>query len=138
MQVLLLLGSVPFLAGRGPGFSKLKRESVYRWASQNRIGRPPAKQFMGPGGDTITLKGVMTSRLGPVQSLLPQLRAMADRGRPEMLTSGDGEVLGMYCVTRIGGEGEHFLGGGSAQKIEFEIEVKAFGPDDEGLPNLVF
>lgn len=55
-KVMMMLGAYPFMLDTA-AYQKLKRVSTYRWKQQDRIGRKPGQQFVGPGADQITLQG---------------------------------------------------------------------------------
>ena len=55
---MLALGSYRFSIDTS-AYQELLRTTSYRWARQPRLGRLPARQFVGPDGETITLNGVI-------------------------------------------------------------------------------
>src|SRR5450830_1044862 len=62
-------------------FEELKRQTTWRHPSNSRVGQRPARQFVGPGDDTINLTGVQVPEFMGKRQSLPQLRDMADSGR---------------------------------------------------------
>ena len=86
---MLALGEYRFSISAA-AYQELTRAAEYRWAAQERLGRRPARQYLGPGEETISLRGVIHPhyRGGPGQ--LDRMRAEAAKGEPLLLTGGDG------------------------------------------------
>lgn len=110
-------------------FDELRRQTGFRWASQERLARRPAQQAVGQGDDKITLKGAIfpASRGG-----LGQLQALRNIGRqlqPLSLITGYGEVLGNWCLTNIDEEQGSLLAGGIPRKQGFTLEFVSYGDD---------
>ena len=71
-------------------YQDLQRQTTWRHPSNSRVGSRPARQFVGPGDDTITLSGVLVPELMGRAASLDELRAMADTGAAWALASGAG------------------------------------------------
>lgn len=52
----------------------------YRWASNDRIGKPPAYQFLGEGETSRTLSGVLYPEITGGRLSLTTIELMAERG----------------------------------------------------------
>ena len=57
--MMLALGMFVFSLSTA-AYQELQRQTDWRHASNNRIGAAPARQFMGRGGDAITLPGIIS------------------------------------------------------------------------------
>ena len=40
-------------------YQEFTHAAEYRWAAQERLGRLPARQYLGPGPETVSLSGVI-------------------------------------------------------------------------------
>ena len=128
---LMALGDYRFSVDTA-AYGELVRATEYRWARQDRLGRPPARQYLGPGDDTITLKGIVypTHRGGLGQ--VDALREEAGKGEPLRLVGGTGIVFGLWVILRIRETAQAFLAGGAARRQEFEIDLAYYGQDTDG------
>ncbi|MEW6490373.1 MAG: phage tail protein, partial [Thermodesulfobacteriota bacterium] len=57
-HVMLALGGFLFAVSTA-AYQRLQRSAEYRWPAQERFGRPPARQFTGPGAESVELDGVL-------------------------------------------------------------------------------
>ncbi len=55
-EVMLQLGDYPFGLDTA-AYQRLRRVAEYRWPAQDRIGRDPALQYVGPGRQRIEETG---------------------------------------------------------------------------------
>ena len=125
----------------GLNYQSLDREFEYRWKPQDRIGRRPAMQFLGPGQEKVKLKGVIypnDPRFGNGFSQLETMRREAMAGVPRGVASNLGRYYGLWCITKITDVQSYFAKNGSPRKVEFTIEMTAYGPDGGGLGALLF
>lgn len=129
-EPLATLGEYVFGIDSAP-YEEMRRSAEYRWAAQERIGRTPARQWLGPGEETVRLSGRIYSVRRPAAEEMKALRAEAAKGEPLLLTLGSGEILGLWTVERIRETGSLFLAGGTARKVEFEVELSFYGEDGE-------
>ena len=129
-EPLMTLGEYVFGVDSA-AYDEMRRSAEYRWAAQDRIGRPPARQWVGPGEETIRLSGTIRPIRRPAAEELDALRAQARRGEPLRMTLGTGEILGLWTVERIRETGSVFLSGGVPRKVEFEVELAWYGEDGD-------
>jgi phage protein U len=124
--VLLALGAYRFSVSTG-AYQKFKRDTAWRWPGQERIGMAPAKQYIGPGEDTISIDGVIYPHYRGGLRQVDMMRAQAGMGQPLPLITGFGRYLGNYCIEKIGESQEYLMSDGAPMKIEFNIELGAYG-----------
>ena len=133
-QVMMGLGGVRF-AVDPLNFSELERSFAYRWEPQNRLGRRPAQQFLGPGEETITLKGTIYPNHPAFAGGLTELNNMRARSAQGVFFNlgarigGRGVALGRWCVKNIRDAQSYFHPNGLPSKVEFTIELVAYGED---------
>jgi hypothetical protein len=135
MDTLMAVGPYRFKVV-GLNYQSLDRAFEYRWRPQERIGRRPAMQFMGPGMETVSLKGVLypqDPRLGNGFSQLERMRREAMAGVPRGVASNLGRYYGLWCITKISDVQSYFSKDGAPRKVEFTIDLAAYGPDGGGL-----
>ncbi|TAN71131.1 MAG: phage tail protein, partial [Magnetospirillum sp.] len=97
-EVMMALGGYRFSLSTA-AYQDLDRTNEYRWAAQERMGRRSARQFTGPGDETIALSGVILPHYRGGLGQLDAMRAEAGKGKPLMLVDGLGRVWGKYCIT---------------------------------------
>lgn len=112
-------------------YQQLQRQTSWRWASNNRVGMRPARQFVGPGDDSITLSGWISPELCGDRNSLDQLRVMGDNGQPYVLVDATGSVFGLWSIESINETGTLFQIDSKARRIEFSIGLKRC--DDEQI-----
>jgi phage protein U len=113
-------------------FHSLQRASDYRWQAHNRIGRQPALQFTGPGRDTIQLAGVIYPHFAGGMGQVGQMRSLAGQGVPLPLIysfESLGQYCGLWCILGIDEVRTTFMEGGLPKRIDFRLEIEAYGED---------
>lgn len=133
----LLLGVGPYrFAIASLNYQEVERNFEYRWKSQERIGRRPAQQFLGPGEETVTLRGVIypgDPRFGNGFAQLESMRREAALGVPRGVASSLGRYYGQWCIKSIRDVQTYFDRNGAPRKVEFTIEMTHYGPDGFGI-----
>ena len=61
---------------------------------------------------------------------LDAMRASAALGEPLILINGNGFVMGKFCITKISNTNSIFWGNGMPRRIEFSMDLRAYGEDD--------
>lgn len=110
-------------------FDELRRQTAFRWASQERLTRRPAQQAVGMGDEKITLKGAIYPGHKGGLKQLDTLRSIGALLLPLGLTTGYGHVLGDWCLTSIEEEQSALLQGGIPRKQSFSLEFVRYGED---------
>lgn len=121
-QFVFQLDTVPF--------SDLQRATAWRHPGNSRIGAREARQFIGPGDDTITLTGTLAPEVAGSLASLAQLRDMADAGEAYAMVDGSGRVLGAWVITDMHESGEAFTRDGRARVTRFTLTL-AHADDDQ-------
>jgi phage protein U len=129
--VQMMLGRYPFSVATA-AYQGFTRRAAWRWAKQERIGRAPAMQLVGPDAPEVEIEGVILpgyeySLAGEAQ--LPAMRAEAGRGEPLILVDGLGFVWGRWCVLSVEERRGVFMFDGSARRIDFALRLTAYGED---------
>lgn len=114
-------------------YQQLQRQLSWRHPSVSRVGKRPARQFTGPGDDSITLSGVLYPELTGGKISLMALTAMADEGKSWPLIEGTGLFYGLFVIEEVSQTDSVFFPDGSPRKIEFSLKLTRV--DDE--PNLL-
>lgn len=110
-------------------YQSLERATSWRWSAQDRLGRLPAQQYLGPGEDTITLTGVIYPHYRGGLGQIDAMRAEAGRGAPLDLVDGRGRVWGAWVVRAIRESQSRMLANGVPLRVDFSIELAAYGDD---------
>ncbi len=110
-------------------FNELRRQTEFRWASQERLSRRPAQQAIGQGEEKLTLKGVVYPSFKGGLKQLDTLRSIGAQLVPLNLTTGYGMVLGTWCLRSVHEEQDALLAGGIPRKQTFSLEFSRYGDD---------
>lgn len=128
---LFQLGSFQFDLANGVP-QTLERTAAYRWESQDRLLRDPAVQFLGAGGQEISLDGQLFPGFSGRQSTMETLRELAAQGQPQMLTDGLGKVYGKWAIRQLREGLGTFAPGGGARQISFTVSLVRYVEDNPG------
>lgn len=123
--MLMSLGEFIFEINTAP-FETFKRQNAWRWPSNSRTTSTNAHQFTGKDEESVDLAGVLMPEVSGGPSNLRQLREMADKGEPYLMMAGNGEIFGYYIITNISEDRSYFLADGTAQKIDFSLQLKRY------------
>lgn len=124
-HTMLALGSYRFAVATG-GFEKLTRNRTWRWVSQDRIGRPPALQFVGPGEDKVNISGVIYPHFRGGLRQVDMMAAQANRAAPLSFMDGMGRWWGNFVVLSCQETRTTFMSDGAPRKMEFELELQRY------------
>ena len=111
-------------------YQEFTHSAEYRWAAQERLGRLPAQQYVGPGRETISLRGILYPSFRGGLGQLDRMRAEAGRGVSLEMTEGSGRVLGRWVITRVEETRRIFEADGTPKKVEFRLELGRYGEDE--------
>lgn len=114
-------------------YQQLQRNAQWRHPANSRVGLRPARQYAGPGDDTLTLTGTLYPELTGGQLSLELVRYMADQGKSWPLVQGDGTYYGMWVIESLDETATLFFTDGRARKIEFTLKLARVDDDDTEL-----
>ncbi len=115
-------------------YQELQYQKAWRHAANNRVGKRPALQFIGPDTDTITLSGVLMPAITGGNLSLLALETMAETGKGWPLIEGSGTIYGMFVISELNRTKSEFFSDGAPRKIEFTITLKRV---DESLSEML-
>lgn len=110
-------------------YEELQRQTAWRHETTGRVGRRPARQFLGPGDDTITLNGRLLPPFTGGQQSLDDLREMAERGEAWPLIEGTGVNYGLYVIDALNERKSNFYRDGAAGRIAFDLTLQRVDDD---------
>lgn len=122
-SVMMQLGAFQFSVAAA-AYQELRRSTEFRWPAQDLYGRLPALQYTGPGSDTITLTGVIYPEFRGGLGQLNKMRNIAGAGRPLLLVSGTGSILGRWVIEKIDEGQTVFAASGMPRKQEFTLQLR--------------
>lgn len=106
------------------------RKVSYRWPSQERIGRENAHQYTGIDDEPITINGSYFPAYSKASAMqLDDLKDLAKKGEPQMVTLGTGKVLGKYCITEVTEDFSNLMDDIRPRKVTFSITITKYGND---------
>lgn len=114
-------------------FDELRRQTEFRWASQERLSRRPAQQAVGMGDEKLSLKGAIFPTFKGGLKQLDSLRSIGAQLLPLNLTTGYGVVLGTWCLRSLEEEQGALLAGGIPRKQTFSLEFTRYGDDMQNV-----
>lgn len=121
--MMLALGMFVFELRTLP-YQSMQHSKEYRWASNDRVGKSPAYQFLGEGESARQLAGTLYPAITGGRISLKAVELMADEGRAWPLIEGTGDILGMYIVSQVSTSHAEFFSDGAARKIDFTLSLK--------------
>ncbi|MGY1952494.1 phage tail protein [Pseudomonas pergaminensis] len=114
-------------------FDELRRQTEFRWSSQERLSRRPAQQAVGMGEEKLSLKGAIFPTFKGGLKQLDTLRSIGAQLLPLNLTTGYGVVLGTWCLRSLEEEQGALLAGGIPRKQTFSLEFSRYGDDMQNV-----
>ena len=126
--VMMALGTFRFGVNRA-NYHTFTRDAAFRWARQDRLGRAPALQYLGPDAEEISLEGVIYPHFRGGLRQMELMRAVARQGMPMMLVDGLGWVWQRWVITGVSETKTVFLADGAPRRIDFSIRLQAYGRD---------
>lgn len=126
-DVMLSLGGVKFSITT-LAYQSLSKIHEWKWANIEQYGHIDSLHFTGKENPKISLNGVIYSDFESVgNGQIDKLVALGDQGKPFLLASGIGDVLGYWVVLSVNEEQVSFKKNGSARKQNFTVELKYYG-----------
>jgi len=126
--VMMALGAFRF-GVLGGSYQEASRKASYRWEQQDRLGRDPAQQYLGPGAEEITLSGVILPHYRGGLRQVEAMRAIARTGTPLMLVDGLGWVWQRWVITEVTETKSVLFADGTPRRIEFRVVLRSYGED---------
>ena len=126
--IMMMLGFYPFSLHTA-AYQSLQRRTQHRWPAQDRAGRSPALQYLGPGAEEITLSGVIHPHFRGGRRQIDLMRLASDQGEPLMLVDGLGFIHGRWVIRSIAETASTFFADGAPRAQQFNISLAAYGED---------
>ena len=105
-------------------YQEFKRQTEWKHPSTPRVGAKDAKQYTGPGDDTITLSGWFAPEFNGSPLAINILRAMGDTGNAWVLVEGTGRIYGQWVIKSLSEGRQHIQANGAGKRIEFTIVLE--------------
>lgn len=121
-MTMMALGMFVFELRTVP-YAEMKRSNAWRHPKQSRVGRRPARQYIGPDDDLITLSGELRPEITGGRITLDAIRAMASTGKPWPLIEGTGRMYGLWVIEKLDETSSDFFKDGAPRKITFSLEL---------------
>lgn len=137
-------GPTPMALGgfvfRSLGFSFVTqgRQTETPWSEIETVARLDALQWTGPKSESFSIRGVIFDEAFGGQATLNGLRQAQLLGRPLMLVTYAGSVMGMHVVMSISEDRDRINATGQARINQYEIALRKYqGSGIAGLSSLV-
>lgn len=109
-------------------FTKFNRTVKGRWASHNRVGKKPKKQFLGPDASSLTFTIELNAEHGvKPRATLKKIEKLVTSGKPQKVVIGC-KAFGKnkYVVTEVSSDFQRILNAGEVAKIICEITMEEY------------
>ena len=127
-MVMMSLGLFVFMA-QTAAYQTLQNKVAWKYGSNARVGFRPARQFLGPDDETITLAGVLYPGFTGGEYTLGWLRELGDAGEALPLIDGMGQIYGLFTLDSLDTTHSEFFADGKARKIEFSLSLTRVDDD---------
>lgn len=125
MSLGMFLFSLPTVV-----YQNLEHRRDVRFAQNERFGTNDAWQFIGPGGESITLNGVTAYGINHASSSMAILNRMMQSGEAFPLIDGLGNMFGEYILLSLDQKKTVFRKFGQARRTEWSLGLQRV--DDPG------
>ncbi len=110
-------------------YQTLSRTTEYRWAAQARVGRSPARQFMGQGDERLSLDGRIYPHFKGGLGQVDAMRREAGKGCSLILVDGVGKIRGRWVIEQVEETWRAFFDDGAPRCVEFRLQLSRYGED---------
>ncbi len=124
-EILMALGTFRFSVDTA-GYEDLRRTAEQRWAAQERVRQGPALQHMGPGEESIELRGNIYPHYRGGAGQVSAMRALSAQGVPQMLVDGRGMVHGWWVIERVEEGQSSLFADGVPRRQEFSLVLRRY------------
>lgn len=126
--MMMILGMFPFALQTTP-YQTSNQSNTWRHVKNDRVGKSPRYQYIGPDEEPITLSGTLYPEISGGDVSLAILETMAYTGRAWPLIEGTGKIYGMYVIDGLTQNRTEFFQDGKARKIDFTLSLKKVSED---------
>jgi len=126
--MMMILGMFPFALQTTP-YQTSNQSNTWRHVKNDRVGKSPHYQYIGPDEEPITLSGTLYPEISGGDVSLTTLETMAYTGRAWPLIEGTGKIYGMYVIDGLTQNRTEFFQDGKARKIDFTLSLKKVSED---------
>jgi phage protein U len=130
--MMMALGQFVFSLDTAP-YQDFQQQIGWRHPANSRTGRRPARQFLGPDDETITLAGLLAPELTGGDDSIEDLRKLGDSGEAHVLIEGTGRYYGLFVVETMQVTRTYFFQDGKARRIEFTLKLTRVDDEAEAL-----
>lgn len=117
-------------------YDTLTRSREWRHATAERFGARAASQYVGPGGDNISISGLIVPEIAGRYSALDTLADMAATGDSYPLINGLGRILGHYRIVRLDEDHAFIMAGGLPRNVAFKVELERSDDETDNLGSI--
>jgi len=127
-DVMMSLGGFKFGIATA-AYEEMSKQHSWRWAQQDRVGRKPAQQAIGPDASTLSLKGRIYPHWNGGLAQLNELKALGDEMTPQLMVDGTGRIWGKFVITKLSETQKHLNEYGQPRRQDFTLDLKEYGAD---------
>ncbi len=124
-------GPFRFEVGRA-AYEELLHGAESRWEKHPIIGRRAGPQYLGPGEETVTLRGALYTQGAPgAASMVRALLRAAQGKQAYMLVAADGSIVDLFRLEKARAVETNHLPSGAPQKLVYDLDFHVH-EDGEG------
>lgn len=127
-DVMMSLGGFKFGIATA-AYEELSQNHSWRWAQQDRIGRKPSQQAVGPDATLISLQGRIYPHWNGGLSQMIDLKALGDSMAPLLMVDGTGRIWGKFVMVKLSETQKSLNEVGQPRRQDFTLELKEDNPD---------
>jgi uncharacterized protein len=132
MSIGLFIFSLPTVV-----YQDLSHKRDVRHAWNERVGAGDAVQFVGPGEEVISLKGVTAYGINHASASFAVLNKMMQTGKAFPLIDGLGNVFGLYVIESLDLSKTSFQKFGQARRTEWTMELRRADTPGANIRNVL-
>lgn len=132
MSLGLFIFSLPTVV-----FQELEHKREVRHAWNERVGAGDAVQFVGPGAETISLKGVTAHGITHARVSFSILNKMMQSGKDFPLIDGLGNIFGRYVIQSFDVNKSNFAKHGQARNHSYTLNLRRTENPGGAVRNIV-
>ncbi len=119
-DLMMILGAFRFSLSTA-AYQDFLHKVEHRWVRQDILGGPPRHQYLGPGDQTIILRGVIYPHYKGGLHQIALMQAQAALGVPLYMVDGTGRVWGQWVIKQVEEIRRVFDADGSPRRIDFTL-----------------
>ena len=125
-MTMLKLGNIKFSISTA-AYNSIAKTYNYNWQAVNRFGNTPALQYTGESERATSFNGTIYPGQYGSAATIKNIISKASEGKPLLLVSGLGDVLGYLAIKNINQTDQVLTNNGQPRKITYSVKLIYYG-----------